>query len=345
MDEELSYRNAGVDIDAGAEAVRKMKDAILRTHSPAVLSTAASFAGLFRPDFSGMEDPCLVSSVDGVGTKISIAACTNRLRGVGADLVNHCVDDILVVGARPLFFRGDCAAGRLSPDQAADIVSGAAEACEANGCALIGGETAEMPGVYTEGECDFAGCIVGVVDRAAIFDPADVKPGDALIGLASNGLHTNGYSLARKALLERAGYALDAYIPELGMVLADALLAPRRSYLQPITEARSKGLAIRVMAHITGGGLYDNLPRVLPEGVMAAIDRRSWTQPPIFGLIQSIAGVPDTEMFRVFNMGIGMVLVVSRGQAPSACEYFNQTGEVAWQIGEIQKGSREVQIL
>lgn len=343
--DQLTYRDAGVDIDAGAEAVERMASAIVESHGPNVLSAKGSFAGLVRADFSGMEEPCLVSSIDGVGTKISVAISQNRLNGIGRDLVNHCVNDILVLGARPLFFLDYFAAGALNPGQAADVVIGAAEACKENGCALVGGETAEMPGVYAEGECDFAGCIVGVVDRPLIPDPSNVKPGDAIIGLASTGLHTNGFSLARKALFDVGGYQPDSYVPELGQTLADALLAVHKSYLSSISAANEAGLGIRVMAHITGGGLYDNLPRVLPEDARAAIERRSWTIPPIFEVIQKTGNIPDVEMFRTFNMGIGMALVVSRGQATVAVDFFNSQGESAWLIGEIVKGSREVQIL
>ncbi len=344
-DEQLTYLSAGVDIDAGISAVEKMKESLIRSHTPSVLSTTGSFAGLFRPEFSDYADPCLVSSIDGVGTKISLASATGRYHGVGKDLVNHCVNDILVTGAKPLFFLDYFAAGKLDPIAAAQVVEGAAEACLENGCALIGGETAEMPGVYTDGECDFAGCVVGIVDREKIPDPSTVKPGDAIIGLASTGLHTNGFSLARAALFDRAGYDLESYIPELGQTLADALLAVHRSYLGSVQMALKHDLQIRVMAHITGGGLYENLPRVLPEDARAAIDRRSWTPPPIFDFIQTTGNIADVEMYRTFNMGIGLALVVSRGQAPAACEFFNAHGEVAWQIGEIAKGVREVQIL
>jgi len=345
MDDHLTYRDAGVDIDAGIAAVEQMKEAILRTHTPNVLSNTTSFAGMFRPDFSGLEDPCLVASVDSVGTKISIASALKRFNGVGHDLVNHCVNDILVTGARPLFFLDYFAAGKLDPGEAAEIVQGAAEACIENGCALIGGETAELPGIYVEGECDFAGCVVGVADRAKAPDPSLVQPGDAVIGLASTGLHTNGYSLARKALLDVAGYQLDSWVPELGATLGDALLAVHRSYLKAVDAAYEGGMSVRVMSHITGGGLYDNIPRVLPPDARVTIDRRSWTPPPIFDLIQKCGDIPDVEMHRTFNMGVGMVLIVSRGQAPAACDFFNDQGEVAWQIGEVARGPKEVLII
>ena len=345
MSEQLTYRDAGVDIDAGITAVEKMKDAIRRTHTPEVISTTGSFAGLFCPDFSDYQQPCLVSSIDGVGTKVSIASAMKRMDGVGRDLVNHCVNDILVCGATPLFFLDYFAAGRLNPDEAADAVRGVAEGCEENGCALIGGETAEMPGVYKESECDIAGCIVGVVDRAKVLDPHAVQAGDAIIGLASTGLHTNGYSLARAALLGTGEYQMDSYVPELGQTLGDALLAPHKSYLKSVKAALAEGISLRVMAHITGGGLYDNIPRVLPEDAKAAIDRRSWTPPPIFDLIQRVGNVPDADMHRTFNMGLGLVLVVSRSQAPSVVQFFSERGEIAWQVGEIVKGNREVQII
>lgn len=345
MDDQLTYRDAGVDIDAGMDAVEKMKDAVRRTYTPQVLSGVGSFAGLFDAGFTEYQEPCLVSSIDSVGTKISVACALKRYEGVGRDLVNHCVNDILVTGAKPLFFLDYYASGKLEPDAAAEMVRGAAEACIENGCVLIGGETAELPGIYAEGESDFAGCIVGVVERSKILQPSSVQAGDALIGLASAGLHTNGYSLARAALFGAGGLQPDAYVPELGQPLGDALLAPHRSYLKSVQAAIEHGLSIRVIAHITGGGLYDNIPRVLPEDARAAIDRRSWTPPPIFDLIQKCGSVPDADMYRTFNMGIGLVLVVSRGQAPAACEFFAAEGEIAWQIGEIVKGAREVQIL
>ncbi len=225
------------------------------------------------------------------------------------------------------------------------MVRGAAEACQENGCALIGGETAELPGIYMPGECDLAGCIVGLVERSRIPDPALVRPGDGIIGLASEGLHTNGFSLARAALLSSGAYQLDSYVPDLGQTLADALLAPHRSYLRSVMSALDDGLPIRAMAHITGGGLYDNIPRVLPADAKADIDRRSWTPPPIFDLIQKTAHVPDADMHRTFNMGIGMVLVVARGEAPAVCRYFEEHSEIAWPIGEIVKGACEVQII
>ena len=345
MDDQLTYRDAGVDIDAGMDAVEKMKEAVRRTYTPAVISGVGSFAGLFSAGFAGYDEPCLVSSIDSVGTKISVACALKRYEGVGRDLVNHCVNDILVTGAKPLFFLDYYASGKLEPEAAAEMVSGAAEACIENGCALIGGETAELPGIYVAGESDFAGCIVGVVDRAKILQPSSVQAGDALIGLASSGLHTNGFSLARAALFEKGELQPDSYVPELGQSVGDALLMPHRSYLHSVQAAIEHELSIRVIAHITGGGLYDNIPRVLPEDARAAIDRRSWTPPPIFDLIQKCGNVPDTDMYRTFNMGIGLVLVVSRGQAPAACEFFNANGENAWQIGEIVKGAREVQIL
>ncbi len=345
MSQPLTYRDAGVDIDAGMTAVEKMKEAVRKTYTPQVISATGAFAGLFCADFSHMEEPVLVSSIDSVGTKISVAAATGRYTAAGRDLVNHCVNDILVASARPLFFLDYFAAGKLDPDAAADMVRGAAEACEENGCALIGGETAELPGIYAPGECDLAGCIVGLTERSRIPNPSSVTPGDAIIGLASEGLHTNGFSLARAALLTSGAFQLDSYIPELGQTLADALLAPHRSYLHSVMSALDDNLPIRAMAHITGGGLYDNIPRVLPPDAKADIDRRSWTPPPIFDLIQKTAQVPDTDMHRTFNMGIGMALVVPREDGRPICQYFEEHGEVAWQIGEIVKGACEVQII
>jgi len=302
------YRQAGVDIDAGNETVRRIKSLARSTFTAGVLSDIGSFGGLFRVDRDRWREPVLVSSADGVGTKLKVAFMTGRHDTVGADLVNHCVNDVLVQGAEPLFFLDYLATGRLSPDVAEQVISGIARGCRENGCALVGGETAEMPGFYQDGEYDLAGFIVGVVDRDRIIDGRGIVPGDSLIGLPSAGLHTNGYSLARRVLFDVLGLRPDSVVPELGATVADALLAPHRSYLhaiRPLLEVR----AVKGMAHITGGGITENLPRALPPGLGAIVDRRTWRVPPIFAFIQERGGIATDEMLRAFNMGIGLVVV------------------------------------
>ena len=326
QDNKGAYARAGVDIDAATDAVRRMKAHIKTTLTQGVLTEVGSFGGMFALSALGpLQDPVLVSSIDGVGTKLKIAFATGRHDTVGRDLVSHCVNDILVQGARPLFFLDYFGTGRLEPGVAADVVRGLADGCRAAGCALIGGETAEMPGLYGPGEYDLAGCIVGLVERAKIVNGSEVKPGDVVLGLASDGLHTNGYSLARQALLEDAHMDLNAPVPELGGVtLGDALLWPHRCYgpaVLPLLEdgppaPNSGGVRIKAMAHLTGGGFVDNIPRVLPDGVGVEIDSSTWAVPPLFRLIQEKGGVSEAEMFRVFNMGIGFVLIVS----PDAAE-------------------------
>jgi phosphoribosylformylglycinamidine cyclo-ligase len=307
------YKEAGVDIDAGAQAVRLMQQAIQATYTPGVLAGVGSFGGVFALGALPAQ-PVLVASIDGVGTKVKLAAELGRWRSVGCDLVNHCVNDILVQNARPLFFLDYVATSRLDPGAAAETVTGIAEACQAVGCALLGGETAEMPGVYVEGAFDVAGAIVGLADRGALLpQPATMEAGDALIGLASSGPHTNGFSLIRRAV---AGRDL-AQVLEDGQTLADALLAPHRCYLPQIEAIQQAGIAIKGMAHITGGGLLENVPRVLPAHLAARIVVRSWERPPVFEHLVEWSGLDLREAHRVFNMGIGMV-VITPGAAAEA---------------------------
>jgi phosphoribosylformylglycinamidine cyclo-ligase len=337
-----SYRDAGVDIDAGNETVRRIRSLARATFTPGVLSDIGSFGGLFRLEPGRFREPVLVSSADGVGTKLKVAFMTNRHDTVGADLVNHCVNDILVQGAEPLFFLDYLAAGRLSPAVAEAVVAGVARGCRENGCALVGGETAEMPGFYADGEYDIAGFIVGIVDRANIVDGRRITPGDALIGLPSSGLHTNGYSLARRVLFDVAGLSPDSYVDELGTTLGDALLAPHRSYLR-IVEPLLAGKYVKGLAHITGGGITENLPRVLPAGAAAEIDRRSWNVPAVFRLIEERGGVATDEMYRAFNMGIGLVVVASAHDADRVLETVRRSGEPhGVQIGTIVAGAPQV---
>jgi phosphoribosylformylglycinamidine cyclo-ligase len=340
-----TYREAGVDIDAGNETVRRIKGLARSTFTPGVLSEIGSFGGLFQLDRERYREPVLVSSADGVGTKLKVAFMTGRHDTVGGDLVNHCVNDILVQGAAPLFFLDYLATGRLSPEVAEQIVSGAARACRENGCALIGGETAEMPGFYADGEYDIAGFIVGVVEKAKVIDGRGIVPGDVLIGLPSAGLHTNGYSLARRVLFETAGFTPDTVVPELGMTIGDALLAPHRSYLASVRPLLEHDF-VKGMAHITGGGLTDNLPRTLPEGCAAEIDQRAWTIPPIFQLLEQRGGIARAEMFRAFNMGVGLVVVCAARDAERVLDMAARSGESnAVRLGAIVAGERVVSYL
>ncbi|MCS7221030.1 MAG: phosphoribosylformylglycinamidine cyclo-ligase [Anaerolineae bacterium] len=325
----ITYREAGVDIEAAHQAVELMKEAVRATYGPEVLWGIGAFGGLFDASaLKQMTSPVLVASTDGVGTKTKIAAALGRFDTIGHDIVNHCVNDILVQGARPLFFLDYIASGKLDPEMVASIVCGCAAACQAAGCALLGGETAEMPGVYAPGEFDLVGTIVGVVDRPNIVDGHTIVPGDAIIGLASSGLHTNGYSLARRVF---EGWDLTAAVAELGRPLGEALLEPHRSYLAEVRQLWDAGIVIKGMAHITGGGLIDNPPRILPRGVAAYIRRGSWPIPPIFQLIQQLGRISEAEMARVFNLGIGLLLIVPADQADCALGIL---GEEAWIVGE-----------
>lgn len=337
----ISYRDAGVDIEAGTRAVQLMKAAVQATYGPEVLAGIGAFGGLFEASaLQGMSAPVLVASTDGVGTKTKIAAALGRFETIGFDLVNHCVNDILVQGARPLFFLDYIAASRLNPDMVAQVVGGLAAACRSVGCALLGGETAEMPGVYEPNEFDLVGTIVGVVERNQIIDGQTIVPGDAIIGLASTGLHTNGYSLARRVF---EGWDLRAHVPELGQPLGEALLAPHRTYLAEVQQLGAAGIRIKGMVHITGGGLMDNPPRILPAGVAVRLQRGSWPIPPIFHLIQREGNIEEKEMARTFNLGLGMLVMVPGEQVDPALRLL---GDGAWQVGEIiaANGGTAVQI-
>ena len=340
----VTYADSGVSIDAGNEAVRRMKQHIRSTFTEGVLADVGSFGGMFQPNFAGMSEPVLVCSMDGVGTKLKVAFMTGKHDTVGRDLVWHCVNDILVQGARPLLFLDYYATGKLDPIVAADVVKGLAEGCRTSGCVLIGGETAEMPGMYAEGEYDIAGCIIGMVDKKKILTGDRVAIGDVLIGLASDGLHTNGYSLARKVLFEVGGLTVDTHVPELGTTLGEALLAPHRCYA-PAVLPLLEGNAIKTMAHLTGGGFYDNIPRSLPEGCGAVVDRSTFTVLPIFELIQRLGNVPEADLYRTFNMGIGLVLIVDAAQAATTVALLNATGEKASIIGSVVTGEHQVRLV
>jgi len=336
----MDYRDSGVDIAAGNETVRRIKSIAKATFTSGVLSDIGSFGGLFQIDRERYREPVLVSSADGVGTKLKVAFMTGRHDTVGADLVNHCVNDILVQGADPLFFLDYLATGRLSPDVAEQVVSGVARGCRENGCALLGGETAEMPGFYADGEYDIAGFIVGIVEKSSVIDGRAIVSGDVLIGLPSAGLHTNGYSLARRVLFESAGFTADTFVPEIGATLGDALLAPHRSYLGAMRPLLAQRL-VKGMAHITGGGITENLPRVLPEGTSARIDVRAWDIPPLFRLIQQRGKVSTDEMFRAFNMGIGLIAVAAPNSVDDAIDLLERTGERPVSLGHVIPGDRD----
>jgi phosphoribosylformylglycinamidine cyclo-ligase len=335
----ITYKDAGVDIDAGDLFVQKIKPYVKSTFRPEVLTDIGGFGGLFA--LKKYKNPVLVSGTDGVGTKLKIAFLANKHDTVGIDLVAMCVNDIVVQGAEPLFFLDYFATGRLKPREHSDIVKGIAAGCKQSGCALIGGETAEMPSFYGEDEYDLAGFAVGVVEKKKIIDGSKIRPGDRLIGLASSGLHSNGYSLVRKALLEASGYTVNDVLPELGKPLGDVLLTPTRIYAKTVL-ALMKEFDIRGMAHITGGGITENTPRMLPRGASALIRKGTWDIHPIFELVQKKAGVDEEEMYRDFNMGLGMILAVPAKQAEAVLRRAKKLKEKAYLIGEIVKGKQIV---
>ncbi len=339
----LTYRDAGVDIDAAERALDRAKPLIRETFIPGVLADIGTFGALFDVHTAGLAEPVLVSSCDSVGTKLKIAFMTGRHDTVGEDLVSHCVNDILCQGARPLFFMDYLGIGKLEQEVFQQVIAGLARGCKAAGCALIGGETAELPGFYAPGEYDLAGFIVGAVERSRVITGERIHKGDVVLGLASNGLHTNGYSLARKALFEVAGFKPDDRVEALGATVAEELLRVHRCYA-PAVLPLLDGDSIHGIAHITGGGIRDNLRRVLPAGCRAVIRRGAWLVPPIFDLIRDIANVPQQEMFRTFNMGIGLILAVDQAQAAEVCERLARTNETCYHIGEIVPGERAVEI-
>ena len=337
----VTYADAGVDIDRANRTKKRIKYLAHKTFTRGVLSEIGGFGGLFSIDREKYLDPVLVSSVDGVGTKLKVAFEMKMHHTIGADLVNHCVNDIAVQGAAPLFFMDYLATGKLDPEVAEKIVEGLAEACKHNGCALIGGETAEMPGFYPDGEYDLAGFIVGVVERERIITGKTVQPGDVILGLASNGLHTNGYSLARKLLFEIARYTPDTYVNELKGKVGNELMHTHRSYW-PIIKKLVNADCVSALAHITGGGITENLPRVLPRGVAAVIEMGTWPVLPIFEHLQKLGNVPPDEMLRAFNMGIGMLIVVPSAKFKKAQSVLDKIGEKAYTVGRIVKGDRKV---
>ena len=344
MTKPATYASAGVDIDAANRATEKIKELARATFNARTLSEIGSFGGMFDGAFPEMREPVLVASADGVGTKLKIAFATGVHHTVGRDLVNHCVNDILVQGAQPLFFLDYIATGKLGPETIASIVEGIANGCRENGCVLLGGETAEMPGFYTQHEYDVAGFIVGAVDREKIIDGRSIVPGDVVLGLPSVGLHTNGYSLARTLFFEVARHKPDTYVDELGETVGAALLQPHVSYLPLLKGLLGRGL-IKGLAHITGGGLLENIPRILPEATSVEIERGSWPVLPIFQLMQTIGGVEDAEMFRTFNMGVGMAIVCASLNASVIANHLESVAGVCYEIGRVNAGNREVTIV
>lgn len=337
----LTYKASGVDIRAGDEAVRRLAPLARLTYRPEVLGDIGAFAAFFRVP-SGNREPVFVAATDGVGSKLRVAFLTGRHDTVGIDLVAVSVNDLLVHGAEPLIFLDYIGIGRLVPRTVEAIVRGIVAGCLEAGCALVGGETAELPDFYPPGEYDLAGFAVGVVERAALLDGRAVRPGDVLLGLASTGLHSNGYSLARKVIFERLGYRVDDRVPELSQPIGEALLTPTRIYVKPVLGLLRGNVPVHGMAHITGGGLTGNLPRVLPAGCRAVVRRRTWPVPPIFGLVREAGRIAEAEMFRVFNMGIGFVCIVPPDRAGAARSALVAAGVPAWEIGEVRRGTRGV---
>jgi phosphoribosylformylglycinamidine cyclo-ligase len=334
---ESRYAAAGVDIDAKASALSRARAAIRSTFTPGVLGDVGGFGGLYRPDFSGYREPVLVASADGVGTKLKVAIETGRHDTCGADLVNHCVNDILVQGARPLFFLDYLATGKVEPAVIEKVIEGIARGCRENGTALLGGETAEMPGFYAPGEFDLAGTIVGVVEKERILDGSRIAAGDVVLGLPSAGLHTNGYSLARKVFFEEMGRKPADRLPELSGTIAEALLAPHLSYLRALEVPLAENL-VHGMAHLTGGGFYDNIPRVLPEGLDVVIKSGSWPVLPVFEVLEREGRVSFEEMHRVFNMGIGMAVFVAASDLPRVARIWTEAGQRWYAIGNVKGG-------
>ncbi|RQD75276.1 MAG: phosphoribosylformylglycinamidine cyclo-ligase [Candidatus Syntrophonatronum acetioxidans] len=342
MNEEMDYKKSGVDIDAANKAVDLMKNMVKKTFREEVLTDIGGFGGLFALNVEKYKKPVLVSSTDGVGTKLKLAFLTGIHHTVGIDLVAMCVNDIAVLGAEPLFFLDYLAVGRLEPEKVADIVSGIAEGCKEAGCALIGGETAEMPDFYKPGEYDMAGFSVGIVDRERIIQGERITPGDKVIGIASSGLHSNGYSLVRKVFLEKEGLDLESYMPQLGCSLGEELLRPTSIYARLLLKLKENH-DLKGMVHITGGGFYENIPRILPGSTGVVIDK-SWDMPPIFSLLQEMGNINIREMYRTFNMGVGMVVIAPSGEEKGLLSTISEEGFKGWLLGEVVEGKGQVEI-
>lgn len=342
-----AYKNAGVDVTAGYEAVKLMKKHVAKTTTEGVLSGIGGFGGLFKPDISNMEEPVTVSGTDGVGTKLKIAFLQDKHNTVGQDCVAMCVNDIVCAGAAPMFFLDYLAVGKNIPEKIADIVSGVADGCVLSGCALIGGETAEMPGFYPEDEYDLAGFAVGLVDRKNIIDGKSVKDGDVLVGIASSGVHSNGFSLVRSIFGlndDDAKAKLGKFYDELGCTLGEELIKPTKIYVKPVLELIKK-INVKAISHITGGGFIENVPRMLPENTHAEIAKESYPVLPIFRLMQKLGNVPERDMYNTFNMGIGMVIALDPKDADAAIEILKENGENAYIIGSVKSGDGEVELV
>ncbi len=340
MTKPVSYSDAGVSIDNANLAVAKIREFAKSTFNERTLTEIGSFGGMFSAAFPAMSEPILVASADGVGTKLKIAFDTGIHNTIGQDLVNHCVNDILVQGARPLFFLDYFATGKLSPEVTASVVEGISIACKENGCVLLGGETAEMPGFYADGEYDLAGFIVGVVDKSKVIDGKNIKPDDVVLGLPSSGLQTNGYSLARKLFFEIGGFEVGSYVEELGETVGEALLKTHTSFLEPLDKLLDSG-KIKGLAHITGGGFLENIPRILPENVSVEIKRGTWNELPIFGLMQKLGNIEERELFRTFNMGIGMIVICAEENK----DLLKENLATSFDIGRVVDGNKEVSII
>ena len=338
-----SYAAAGVDVTAGYETVERIKPMVQSTFREGVIGGLGGFGGMFEPNFKGMKRPVTVSGTDGVGTKLKIAFLTGKHDTVGIDCVAMCVNDIVCAGASPMFFLDYVACGKNRPERIEAIVSGIAEGCRQAGCALIGGETAEMPGFYPEDEYDLAGFSVGIVDRKKILDGHDIVPGDVLIGVGSNGVHSNGYSLVRK-VFDIENTDLRAPLPELGCSLGEELLKPTRIYVRPVKALLDAGLRVKGISHITGGGLYENVPRMLPEGVTACINKSSIPMPPIFTLIAERGNIPERDMYNTFNMGVGLIMAVAKEDAGQVAELLTRCGQRPYLVGKCVEGDKGVEL-
>ncbi|WP_421382981.1 phosphoribosylformylglycinamidine cyclo-ligase [Bacillus salacetis] len=332
-----AYKNAGVDIDAGYESVNRIKKHVERTKRKGMLGSLGGFGGMFDLSELGLKEPVLVSGTDGVGTKLKLAFMADKHDTIGIDCVAMCVNDIVVQGAEPLYFLDYIACGKALPEKIENIVKGVADGCEMAGAGLVGGETAEMPGLYEADEYDIAGFAVGACEKGQIVTGDEISEGNMLVGLASSGIHSNGYSLVRKVFFEDHSYDLNTYIPQLGSPLGEALLAPTKIYVKPVLAAMKK-FSIKGMSHITGGGFIENIPRMLPEGLGADIDPAKWEMPEIFNLLEELGCIPHAEMYNIFNMGIGFVIAVDASEAEEAVRFFNEIGEEAYLIGKVTSG-------
>lgn len=335
-----SYKAAGVDVTAGYRAVELMKSHVARTTTPGVLSGLGGFGGLFCPDLTGMKEPVLVSGTDGVGTKLRLAFLMDRHDTIGIDCVAMCVNDVICGGAQPLFFLDYLAVGKNQPEKIEKIVAGVAEGCVQSGCALVGGETAEMPGFYPEDEYDLAGFCVGMVDRSKIIDGSQMQAGDVILGLASSGVHSNGFSLVRKVFRLETGN-VERHVEELGRTLGEELLTPTKIYVKSVLNLQ-KNCNVKAVSHITGGGFYENIPRMMKEGMTAKIEKAALPSLPIFHLLQSVGNIPEHDMFNTFNMGVGMCIVVSREEADKATALLREAGETVYVIGQVEQGTEGV---